>query len=168
MQPLRLNAHRVRDPANREVIAPVANVVPADVAANHTGPIEDGAQHFLGERVLAEESMAPVAEVAQLPSGKRDAAEAVALEVGGVRPCLSAQGFAGDELFGDGARESLSVGRHGGRADDPERQEHCGEGTGGTHEEGLRQFNGRLGSPGRCSGRQHTRTALRSVAKASS
>jgi hypothetical protein len=41
----------------------MANVVPADVAANHAGPIDDGAQHFLGERVLAEESMAPVAEV---------------------------------------------------------------------------------------------------------
>ena len=88
--PLLLNAHRLRDPADREVIAPFANVVPADVAANHAGPIEDGAQHFLGERVLAKESMASVAEVAQFPGGKRDAAEAVALEVGGVRSCLAA------------------------------------------------------------------------------
>jgi hypothetical protein len=42
------------------------------------------------KEIAAEESMAPVAEVAQLPGGKRDAAEAVALEVGGVRPCLGA------------------------------------------------------------------------------
>ena len=60
------------------------------MAANHAGPIEDGAQHFLGERVFAEEGVAPVAKVAQLPGGKRDAAEAVTLEVGGVRPCLGA------------------------------------------------------------------------------